>query len=742
MRTTSTNRSLAVIKNGEAAQKTTPPFWRRYLHALVVGLLLVIFTTLLFPLSSLVSPIATPRVGDMASEDVVAPFTIPIKRTRAEMELLRDSALKSVPVVFRYDQHKADSVVDECRRFFIALDHQQRDTLPWENLPLAFPHLAIPSELHRVDSAQSATASAALKTALAQVYRFGVLRNLNELPLSQSRTAAILSGQTETLIRRQHLLESQGALEILRQNLRSAVEDSTLQVAFYELSRQWLVPNLVLDLRLTERRKEMALSSIPVNKGVILKDDYIVRAGERINLRHIQGLRSLAEARLSSENEESFGRTLIPVTARVVFLMALFAGFGIALSLARPGVLHDRQAVWALAVLYMFQIIFVYLVFFRWEVSEYLLPVTVATMLATILISLRVGIVFAVFFGLVLGVVSGFDFGPVFLVVIVGTVSALAVQDVSKRYHFYRPMLFVVIVYVVVISLVEALRFTEAEAILQQVGYGVLNGVLAPIITIGLLPIFESTFRLTTDLTLLELADMNHPLLRRLSVAAPGTYHHSIIVANLCETAAEAVGANPLLARVGAYFHDIGKMEKPEYFVENQMGRKNKHEELAPSMSALILSAHVKLGSEMGREARLPALIIDHIEQHHGTTLMAYFYRKAVDQAGHEVPDNDFRYPGPKPKLKETAILMMADTTEAVSRTLEDPRPNRLRSAIHQVITDKFTAGQLSDCPLTLKDLSRIEDAFVHLLLGAFHNRIKYPEQEEEARKKKASILG
>lgn len=731
-----------MIKNGEAIQKATPPFWRRYLHVLLVGLLLVLFTTLLFPISSLISPLAIPRVGDMASEDVVAPFTIPIKRNRAEIELMRDSALKSVPVVFRYDQHKADSVADECRRFFVALEAQQRDTLPWENLPLAFPHLAIPRELQRVDSTQRATASAALKLALAQVYRFGVLSNLNELPLSQSRTAAILSGQTETLVRREHLLETRDALEILRRNLSTALADSALISAFFELSRQWLVPNLILDLRTTESRTRMALNSIPLNKGVILKDDYIVRAGERISQRHLDGLRSLADARLTSEDEDTFGQTLIPVTARVLFLMGLFVGFSIALNLARPGILHDRQAIWALAVLYTFQIVFVYLVFFRWEVSEYLLPVTVATMLATILISLRVGLVFAVFFGLVLGVLSGFDFGPVFLVVCVGTVSALAVQDVSKRYHFYRPMLFVVVVYVVIISLLEALRFTEPGAILERVGYGVLNGVLAPIITIGLLPIFESAFRLTTDLTLLELADMNHPLLRRLSVAAPGTYHHSIIVANLCEAAAEAVGANPLLARVGAYFHDIGKMEKPEYFVENQMGRKNKHEELAPSMSALILSAHVKLGSEMAREARLPAVIIDHIEQHHGTTLMAYFYRKAEEQAGHQIPDNDFRYPGPKPKLKETAILMMADTTEAVSRTLEDPRPNRMRSAIHQVITDKFTAGQLSDCPLTLKDLSRIEDAFVHLLLGAFHSRIKYPEQEEEAKKKKASILG
>jgi putative nucleotidyltransferase with HDIG domain len=414
----------------------------------------------------------------------------------------------------------------------------------------------------------------------------------------------------------------------------------------------------------------------------------------------------------------------------------------VALTLVRPEIFSETRSLLALAVLYLFEIILAYLIFYRWETSGYLLPVTVAAMLATILLSPGVGWSFGVFLALVLGVVQGFDFAPVLVVVLTCSVSCLAVRNVRKRHQFYRPIVVLTLTYAVLIVLIEALRFTDVEQVLIRAGYGVLNGALSPGIAIFSLSFFESTFRLTTDITLLELADMNHPLLRRLSVAAPGTYHHSIIVANLCEAAAEAVGANPLLARVGAYFHDIGKMEKPEYFVENQMGRKNKHEDLSPSMSALILSAHIKAGADMAREARLPEIIVDFIEQHHGTTQMSYFYRKAVEQAGHDMPDTDFRYPGPKPRLKETAILMLADSTEAVSRTLDDPRPNRLRSAIHQVITDKFMAGQLADCPLTLADLSRIEDAFLHLLLGAFHGRIRYPEQLDAEARKRESILG
>jgi len=731
-----------VSKNGEQGLDPRPPTWRRYLYALVIGLVLVVGTTVIFPLASLVTPLATPKVGDLAAEDVIAPYTIPIRRTPAEIEVEKERALQSVPLVFVADQAKADSLRKEARQFFTALASTHQSEREWDNLLLSFPHLAVPARLRTLDSAQRVRAARAVDTALAQVYRFGLLRDRMELPLTEGHTAAIVSGHTELIVQREHLPDVAEAQGILRRELRQAIPDSLTRFQVYELARQWLVPDLSLDLKATERRKEVVLSAIPLNKGVILKDEYIVREGERITPRNLEALKALAESRLSTERAGNFWNLLVPLIARVLFLAVLFAGFGIALKLTNSGLLTDPRSLMAVSVLYVIEIIFVYLLYFRWEVSGYLLPVAVATMLATILFSVSVGLAFALFLALVLGVVSGFDFAPVFLAVVAGMVGSLAVRNVRQRYHFYRPMLFLALTYLVVVTLIEALRFTEPSQLLTRAGYGVLNGILAPIVTIGLLPIFETTFRLTTDITLLELADMNHPLLRRLAVAAPGTYHHSIIVANLCEAGAEAVGANPLLARVGAYFHDIGKMEKPEYFVENQMGRKNKHETLAPTMSALILSAHIKSGAEMAREAHLPEAIIDFIEQHHGTTQMSYFYNKAREQMGDDIPDSDFRYPGPKPRSKETAILMLADSTEAVSRTLEDPRPNRLRTAIHQVVTDKFMAGQLSDCPLTLADLSRIEDAFVHLLLGAFHGRIKYPHQVEADRRKKEEMLG
>jgi putative nucleotidyltransferase with HDIG domain len=250
------------------------------------------------------------------------------------------------------------------------------------------------------------------------------------------------------------------------------------------------------------------------------------------------------------------------------------------------------------------------------------------------------------------------------------------------------------------------------------------------------LPVFESLLGFTTNLTLLELSNLNHPLLRRLALEAPGTYHHSMIIGNLAEAAAEAIDANALLARVGSYFHDIGKMDKPEYFVENQQHLRSKHEKLPPSMSALILESHVKRGRELALQHDLPDAVIDFIEQHHGTTTMSFFYHKAQQQTLNEpVREEDYRYPGPRPQTRETAIVMLADSVEAVSRTLDDPKPGRLQTAIHKVVETKFSAGQLEECDLTLKDLNRIEESFLKILLGVFHSRIDYPSpaREDEA---------
>ena len=250
-------------------------------------------------------------------------------------------------------------------------------------------------------------------------------------------------------------------------------------------------------------------------------------------------------------------------------------------------------------------------------------------------------------------------------------------------------------------------------------------------IVTGTVPLIESLFKYTTNIKLLELANMNNSLLRDLMIQAPGTYHHSIIVGNLVEAAAEAIGANPLLARVGAYYHDIGKVRKPLYFIENLGRQENRHDKLNPSMSALILMAHTKDGVDLAREWKLGEPLEDIIRQHHGTTLMKFFYEKAKNRKeGGDIliDERDYRYPGPKPQSREAALIMLADAVEAASRTLTDPTSARIKGMVQKIINNIFIDGQLDNCELTLKDFHLIAKSFNLILTGMFHQRIDYPE--------------
>ena len=259
--------------------------------------------------------------------------------------------------------------------------------------------------------------------------------------------------------------------------------------------------------------------------------------------------------------------------------------------------------------------------------------------------------------------------------------------------------------------------------------FAALGGISVTAIVSLLLPLIEYMFKVTTDISLLELLDLNQPIMKSLMISAPGTYHHSVIVGNLVESAAEAVGANPLLARVSAYYHDIGKIKMPDYFVENQSGSVSKHEKITPHMSSMIITNHIKEGVETAKQYKLPEPIVDIIEQHHGTMLLNYFYQKAKDtgDTAHQPSEQDYKYQGPKPQTRVAALVMMADAVEAASRVLTDPTPARIASLVDRIINHIFLEGQLDECELTLKDIHEIKRRFTYILTGIFHKRIDYP---------------
>jgi putative nucleotidyltransferase with HDIG domain len=318
------------------------------------------------------------------------------------------------------------------------------------------------------------------------------------------------------------------------------------------------------------------------------------------------------------------------------------------------------------------------------------------------------------------------------LLFISAIISSVLLINVRRRSQIIRAGFIVGCFQMLTWLLIQNFSVTDLNSIINPYMFLFINGVVCGIAVVGFLPVFEYIFGRVTNISLLELSDFNQPILKRLMLEAPGTYHHSLIVGNLADAACEAVGANALLARIGAYYHDIGKIDKAEYFSENQNIGASKHEELVPSMSKLVIINHVKEGEVLAKRFRLNSRIIDFILQHHGTSLVYYFYHRALTsgEEDKEVAEEGFRYTGPKPRSKETAIVLLADSVEAATRTLKAPTPSRVEQEIHKIVNNKFIDGQLDECDLTLKDLEKISGIFIRLISSIYHSRITYPQEK------------
>ncbi|MCL6637520.1 MAG: HDIG domain-containing protein, partial [Alicyclobacillus sp.] len=366
--------------------------------------------------------------------------------------------------------------------------------------------------------------------------------------------------------------------------------------------------------------------------------------------------------------------------------------------------------------------------------TAYLVPTSMGAMLIAVLLDASLALFASFFLAVWFGAAFGLDYWLTVLSFVGSLVGIYALAKVTSRGAFMRAGFLVAAVNVLTVLSMACLGGDETDvaATSLRLGLGALNGVLSAILTLGILPFFESAFGLLTPIRLLELSNPNNPLLKKLLMEAPGTYHHSLIVGNLAEAAAEQVGADPLLCRVGAYYHDVGKMRRPLFFVENQMTKDNPHDRIAASLSHLIITSHVSDGLEMLKKAGIPKPIRDFCATHHGTTILWYFYNKAkeADKNG-TVKVDDFRYPGPKPKTRECAILMICDAVEAAVRSMSRPTPNRVEGVIRKIIRDRLQDGQLDECDLTLQDLDMMVGAFMKTLKGIYHTRIEYPDLDK-----------
>jgi putative nucleotidyltransferase with HDIG domain len=506
------------------------------------------------------------------------------------------------------------------------------------------------------------------------------------------------------------------------------------------IAKRLVVPNLTLNRQETERRRASVTQDVKPVIVRINKGESIVRFDEVINKRHLQILRQMQLDELNDNSRLQFFFTAVFLFV-VIFSVVVFLDGGIA-----PFVITNQDVI-TLLVLMVGTILLIKGVQFvaaealiekfpqvPFDFYYYALPAAAGTVIVRMLMDKKPALLFSIVLSIVSGILLERNFFYAAYVLSSSLVAAHLARSIKTRTVIYRAGLITGALNIVLIACIIAntrnaasfkMLWEDSEWILWS---GLLSGVLISMTVVSIVPVAELFSGRTSDLRLLELANMNHPLLRDLMVKAPGTYHHSIVIGSLVEAGAEAIGANPLLARVMAYYHDVGKMERPLYFIENQGGGYNRHDSLQPHMSAMVIRDHVKKGQELGRKFKLPQPLIDAMSEHHGSSTISYFFNKARSQADDpdSILESDYKYDGQKPRSKETALVMLGDVVEAATRSVADPTPLRLSGVVKNILNKYFAEGQLSECDLTLRELDLIAKSFLDVLLGIYHARIEY----------------
>ncbi|MEA2063430.1 MAG: HDIG domain-containing protein, partial [Gemmatimonadota bacterium] len=673
----------------------------------------------------------------------------------------RAVAAESVLPVLEFIPQVKERVLADLGAFFEKLHRVSRDTtlagdiIAWEDYAGSLPEEKeqyrpspeLLSELYSVDSELLGLSNEQTiylldlecSTSLQNHLREFIIPVLNK-GLMSGESAREIGGQVVSLggehgVEQVRLSDITTMDQVLEQAGRQVVDTKFPELSgelFIGILQRYIRPNIVYNSDETDRLRRLAIQRIqPMREEGMLKGEKIIGRGERVSpeqMERLDNLRALIDSRRIDQNSylrHDLGLYLSYLAA--LLLIGLYLFF-----------YHRKTYEQIPLLLIIFFSILIVLVFSRLilgspELSNYLVPVAICSMLVAYLVDGPVAMVCTLSLALILGVQAGLSLHTMLLAMFGGLAGAFSVHGITSRRAQYLSILYIASAYLVgIMALNYGLRGDSLSTVAQAAGWLSLNAFISTLVTVGLLPLFEYIFKITSDFTLLEWSDLNRPLLKRLSLEAPGTYHHSIILGNLAEAAAAGIGANPIYARVAAYYHDIGKMTKPEYFIENQSGKakSNPHNKLSPKMSCLIIANHVKEGVEMARKARLPECITDVIRQHHGNSPISFFFTKEKEQNPETTLDqHDFCYPGPRPLSREAAIIMLADGVESASHVLNDPTPSRMKGLIKSIIDAKLGLGQLDETELTLKDLNRIAGEFLTILIGVHHHRIDYPAQ-------------
>jgi hypothetical protein len=732
----------------------------------ILGCVVLVFITISFP--NLVVKRDTPALGDVAARDIKAPRDFFVEDFAAT-EKNRKQAAEDVLAVYDFNTSMIPSIAGGIKNAFdLMRSPDSHQAAAAENLSLqnetyveggsSGPKQQMPDKKKGFETLLGMPLSdGAFKVLekekfstdienlvlmiLTEILETGVVAS-KEMLVGESERGVVLRdlpGETERTVQNVNqfygLDQAKSMVRIVGQNLLNETHHAVREL-IVEIVQGLIQPNIASNRHETEERRRLAAEEIKPVLNKIKAGEMILREGERVTADHLAKLKTLnALAQGERIYAASMGMAILflAVILAVYVICSLHSNFEIEYH-------YNKNLLFMACVLIAFLLIAEVFKSVT-DIMTQSLPLsipsgaviyTVPLAAGAMVVGLFLNRTVAIASGLVISICAAMIFDQrldLFLYFLLNSVlGTFWLQNCRKRKVFIKAGLKLGCLNAM-LSVALGLSFHQSPGIeiFWNSVFGFMGGVFCGMVTAGIAPLIEVAFGYVTDITLMELANLEQPLLRRLMFEAPGTYHHSVVLGSLAEAAAAEIGANPLLAKVCAYYHDIGKIRKPFYFIENQRNSKNPHDKLAPSMSRRILISHVKEGVEIAKENNLATVIIDTIQQHHGTTVIRYFYEKALKVQGEKAVNlDDFRYPGPRPQTREAGLVMLADVVEAASRTLENPTPSRIQGLVQNLINKVFFDGQLDDCELTLKDLHNIAKSFNKILNGIHHHRIEY----------------
>jgi putative nucleotidyltransferase with HDIG domain len=679
--------------------------------------------------------------GNVAREDIVAPFDFEVLKSEDQLEEERNVAEAVTAPVYVFEEsvqvEQRRRLADLLDKIYAIRNGTESERQKFEMLGQLSVALSDSAREVLLDQAAGPAVEDQARRTLNLLHERGVFRARGTPVQSPDQTLMLIRGDQESIVKVRDFLRQEEVEETVQNQVQRSLRDSAQVQAAMELILPFVRGNIVYDAEETQRRKQDARDGVDIYQDRdFKKDEVILERGERITQDHELIVQSIRFRRAELLNIQPGPTRFFPSLGRILEAVLLLGALVLYLSVRRGRMLLSNRCQLLFLVLVTVVMAGAAAVMAISGASEYLVPIAVLAMMASMLFDFEVAAVSAFITVLLVGIYTSFGLPFILVSVVAGFVAAHSVREVRHREDFYLSGIRVVAAYAAAIFVADLWDANVSTATLTKCGWGGLNAILSMGVVVVTLPLFERGFRVTTNITLLELADMNKPLLRKMAMASPGTYHHSIVVGNLAEAASKAIGANGLLARVASYYHDIGKLVAPGYFVENQQGLEpedSKHTPLKPKVSSLVIRAHVKDGVELAEKEGLPEPLIDIIREHHGTGVMEFFYNKALETAEDpdEVSKADYSYPGPRPRSKESAIIALADTIEARVRSIGDSiTPRRIEAEITEVIEKRWRDHQLDDAELTLSDLTKIREAFFRVLAGMYHQRLRYPDQE------------